>query len=62
MGNKIINDNDFANLMLYEEDTDMHKIVSAKVKEIFSRLFQGTEVNPDDFYFTIFELNCQQFC
>lgn len=52
---KIINENDFAALRLYEENTDMHKIVSSKIREIFVRLYQNTEVNPDDFYFTIFE-------
>ena len=55
MSKRIINENDFATLRLYEEDTDMHKIASAKIKEIFTRLYQNTEVNPDDFYFTIFE-------
>ena len=55
MAGRILNDNDFEGLKLYEEDTQTHSIASKQIKKIFTRLFQGTEVNPDDFYFTTFE-------
>lgn len=55
MAERILKDEDFEELELYEQDTQTHKIASEKMKKIFTRLFQGTEVNPDDFYFTVFE-------
>lgn len=55
MAEKILNDSDFEELKLYEDSTQTHKIASEQIKKIFSRLFQGTEVNPDGFYFTAFE-------
>ena len=52
---RILNDADFEALRLYDEDSPEHQIVAKELKKIFTRLFQNTEVNPDDFYFTVFD-------
>ena len=55
MSDRILDDYNFEGLRLYEENSPMNRIASIKVKKIFERLFKNTEVNSDDFYFTIFE-------
>ena len=52
---RILEDNDFEGLRLYEPDSKMHKLIGDKVKEVFTRLFQNTDVNLDEFYFTGFD-------
>ena len=54
---RILEDNDFEGLRLYEPDSKMHKLIGDKVKEVFTRLFQNTDINLDDFYFTGFDDN-----
>ena len=55
MSDRILDDYNFEGLRLYEENSPMNRIASIKVKKIFERLFRNTEVNSDNFYFTIFE-------
>ncbi len=51
----ILDDNIFESLKLFDESSNINSTVSPKIESIFKRLFNNTEVNPDDFYFTIFE-------
>lgn len=51
----ILNDNDFEALKLYEPDSPVHKLVGEKIKEVFAKMFKNTDVNIDDFYFTVVE-------
>ena len=55
MSDRILNDNDFEGLKFYESDSLMNKEVTPLLRKIVSRLFRGTELNIDDFYFTVFE-------
>ena len=55
MSNRILNDNDFEGLKLYEENSQMNHAVAPLMRKIVSRLFKGTELNIDDFHFTVFE-------
>lgn len=55
MSKRILNDNDFEGLKLYEENSQMNHAVAPLMRKIVSRLFKGTELNIDDFHFTVFE-------
>ena len=52
---RILEDNDFEGLRLYEPNSGLHKLIGGKVKEVFEKLFQNTDINLDDFYFTGFD-------
>ena len=52
---RIIDDNAFESLQLYEADAPINQAVTPMMRRIVSRLFQGTEVDIHDFYFTVFE-------
>ena len=52
---RILDDNIFESLKLFDENSNVNSIVRPKLENIFNRLFNGTEVNSDNFYFTIFE-------
>lgn len=51
----ILNDNDFEGLRLYPENGKLHKIIGNQIKNVFEKMFQNTDVNFDDFYFTGFD-------
>jgi len=53
----ILNEEQFESLRFFEPDSRMHKIISEKLREIVGRLFQGTDINLDDFYFTVVDKN-----
>ena len=55
MSGRILNDNDFEGLKLYENDSLMNQEVTPLMRRIVSRLFKDTELNIDDFHFTVFE-------
>lgn len=55
MSDRILNDNDFEGLKLYEQDSLINKEVTPLMRRIVSRLFKDTELNLDDFHFTVFE-------
>ena len=40
-------------LRLYSPDSHMHKLVGDKLRFIFQKLFRNTDINLDDFYFTV---------
>ncbi|MBQ8750581.1 MAG: M48 family metalloprotease [Alphaproteobacteria bacterium] len=50
---KIIEENEFESLRLFDSTTQMHQCVEKRLKKIFENLFQGTEANVDDFYFSV---------
>ncbi|MBR3511044.1 MAG: M48 family metalloprotease [Alphaproteobacteria bacterium] len=41
----------FEGFRFYDINSRMQSKISAKIKEVFARLFQGTDINLDDFYF-----------
>lgn len=49
-----LKENDFEALGLYDLDSRMNKLVGAKVKYVFERLFKNSGVNSDDFEFMCF--------
>lgn len=55
MTGRILSDNDFEGLKLYENDSLMNQEVTPLMRRIVSRLFKNTELNIDDFHFTVFE-------
>ncbi|MBR3676506.1 MAG: M48 family metalloprotease [Alphaproteobacteria bacterium] len=55
MSGRILDDNNFEGLKFYESDSLINKEVTPLMRQIMSRLFRGTEINLDDFYFTVFE-------
>ena len=52
-----INVNDFENLGLYDVDSPVTKAAGGRVKSVFEKLFQGTDIKSDDFYFLCFRSN-----
>ncbi len=50
---KIIEENEFESLRLFDNTSQMHKCVEKRLKKIFENLFQGTEANVNDFYFSV---------
>lgn len=52
---RVLEDNDFEGLRLYEPDSNLHKLIGDQVRAVFEKLFQNTDVNFDDFYFTGFD-------
>ena len=50
---KIIEENEFESLRLFDNTSQMHQCVEKRLKKIFENLFQGTEANVDDFYFSV---------
>ena len=50
--NRILNDIQFEGHRFYEPESRLNKIISEKIREVFIKLFQNTDVNLDDFYFT----------
>lgn len=53
--NPILEQSDFEALRLYDPDSTLHKEIGEKVRQIFIKLFQNTDINIDDFYFTGFD-------
>ena len=52
---RIIDDNTFESLRLFDENSNIHHVVSPMLENVFEKLFNNTEANPKDFYFTIFD-------
>ncbi|MBO4746417.1 MAG: M48 family metalloprotease, partial [Alphaproteobacteria bacterium] len=50
--NDMLDQADIEALRLYDPHSLLHQEISAKIKQIFERLFQNTDINVDDFYFT----------
>ncbi len=54
MAQDILIQYDFEALKFYDPDTEMHRVVGAKLRTVFEKLFRDTEINSGDFYFTVF--------
>ena len=52
LSNEILEQNDFESLRLYDPNSQLHHEIGGKIRQIFTKLFQNTDINLDDFYFT----------
>lgn len=47
----------FEQFRIYRPDSEMYKVISPKIREVFGRLFRNTDINLDNFYFTGYDEN-----
>lgn len=52
---RILEDDYFEECRLFDENSLVNQLAAAKIETIFRKLFQNTKVDPDEFYFTIFD-------
>ncbi len=57
LDNEILEQADLEALRLYDPHSMLHQEISAKIKQIFERLFQNTDIDINDFYFTGYDSN-----
>ncbi len=50
---RIFNDEYFESGRYFEQDSRMNKLVGDKIRFVVGKLFHGTDINLDDFYFTV---------
>lgn len=55
MSAHILQDSDFEGLRLFEPTTQIHKVVGEQIRKIMARLYTDTDINLDEFYFTVFD-------
>ena len=49
---RILDDETFEEYRFYDETSRLNQIIGQKIRWVFEKLFQNTDVNLDDFYFT----------
>lgn len=52
---KIIADDLFERFRLFEEESKTNQLASQMIGDIFKKFFHNTEVNPDNFYFSVYD-------
>lgn len=53
MAKHILNENDFEGLRLFEPTSQIHKVVGQKIRDVMAKLYTGTDINLDEFYFSV---------
>ena len=55
MAKHILDESNFEGLRFFEPTTQIHKVVGEQIRKIMARLYTDTDINLDDFYFTVFD-------